>query len=49
MKIKLTAAFLVLAVLAFTLGTNIGPRPADAVRMQSTTDYQIQLMERSRI
>ena len=41
MKIKLTAAFLVLAVLAFTLGTRIGTSPADCKSMQSTTEYKL--------
>ncbi len=42
-------ATILLAFVAVSIGLSIGPRPADAVRMQSTTDYQIELSARSRI
>lgn len=41
MKTKLAAAFLVLAVVAITLGTHLGPSPADCKSIQSTTEYKL--------
>lgn len=47
MKTKLTAAFLVLVVVAISIGLSFGTSPDDCQSMSSTTEYQIELARRA--